>query len=104
MGVHYLYEGNVMINWFIYVFCKLCWKYGMSLKSNNCEEVQWWFAKMVRLSDWCDLSKNIKFLCNTFILVLQNNLIIEFYRATKKKSNLIAIHLVSMAILFSIVI
>jgi hypothetical protein len=37
--------------------------------------------------DWCDLSKDIKFICNTFIW----DLIVEFYRAAKKKSSLVAI-------------
>ncbi len=40
--------------------------------------------------DWCGLSKNIKFICNTFIW----NLIVEFYRATKRNSNLVAISFV----------
>jgi hypothetical protein len=31
--------------------------------------------------DWCDMSKDIKFICNTFIW----DLIAEFYKATKKQ-------------------
>jgi len=44
-------------------------------------------AKMVTLVDWCGLSKDIKFICNTFIW----DLIIEFYKAIEKKCNLVAI-------------
>ncbi len=44
-------------------------------------------AKMVTLVDWCGLSKDIMFICNIFICAL----IVEFYKATKKKSSLIAI-------------
>jgi hypothetical protein len=40
VGVHYPYEGDLMINQFIYVFGKLCLGYGLNLKSNNCEEAQ----------------------------------------------------------------
>jgi hypothetical protein len=47
-------------------------------------------ARMVTLVDWCGSSIDIKFICNTFIW----DLIIEFYRATLKKSSLIAIPLV----------
>jgi hypothetical protein len=45
---------------------------------------------MVTSVDWCGLSKGIKFMCNTFIC----DLIVEFYRAIKKKFSLIAIPLV----------
>jgi hypothetical protein len=44
-------------------------------------------ARTVALVDWCGLSKDIKFICNTFIC----DLIVEFYRVTKKESSLIAI-------------
>jgi len=44
-------------------------------------------AKMVTLVDWCGLSKDIKLICNTFIW----DLIVTFYRGTKKKNCLIAI-------------
>jgi hypothetical protein len=47
--------------------------------------------KKIILVDWCSLNKDTKFICDTFIWVLPNNLIIEFYRATYNKSNLIAI-------------
>jgi hypothetical protein len=44
-------------------------------------------ARMVTSVDLSDLSKDIKFNCNTFIY----DLIVEFYRATKNKSSLVAI-------------
>jgi hypothetical protein len=44
-------------------------------------------VRIVRSVDWCGLSKDIKFICNTFIW----DLIVEFYKATKKKSSLVAI-------------
>jgi hypothetical protein len=47
-------------------------------------------ARTVTLVDWCNLNKDIKFICNTFIW----DIIVEFYKATKNKSNLIAILLV----------
>jgi hypothetical protein len=47
-------------------------------------------ARMVTSMDWCSLSKNIKFICNTFIF----DLIVEFYRAKEKKYSLVAILLV----------
>ncbi len=50
-------------------------------------------AKKIILVDWCSLNKDTKFICDTFIWVLPNNLTIEFYRATFNKSNLIAIFL-----------
>jgi uncharacterized ion transporter superfamily protein YfcC len=49
-------------------------------------------ARMVTSTDWCGLSKNIKLICNTFIC----DLVIEFYKATKKKFNLVAIPLVGL--------
>ncbi len=67
----------------------------MSLKSNNCEEVQ---ESLDCQINWHGLSKNIKFICNTFIWVLSNNLIAEIYRAIEKKSNLVAIPWVDIAI------
>jgi hypothetical protein len=39
----------------------------------------------------CGLNKIIKFVCNAFVWVLQHNLIVQFYKITKKKSNLVAI-------------
>jgi hypothetical protein len=45
-------------------------------------------ARLVTLMDWCGLSKEIKFICNTFIC----DLIV--YRAIKKKSSLVTIPLV----------
>jgi len=44
------------------------------------------------LHQWIDvgLSKDIKFICNTFIW----DLIVEFYRAIEKIYSLVAIHLV----------
>ncbi len=47
---------------------------------NNCEEVQWTYCKKIILVDWCGLNKYTKFICNTYICVLSNNLIIEFIR------------------------
>ncbi len=44
-------------------------------------------SRMVTSVDLGDLSKDIKFICNTFIY----DLIVEFYRATKNKSSLVAI-------------
>jgi hypothetical protein len=44
-------------------------------------------ARTVTLVDWCVLSKDIKFICNTFIW----DLIVEFYKAIKNKFNLVAI-------------
>ncbi len=44
-------------------------------------------VRMVTLVDWCGLSKDIKFICNTFIC----DLIVEFYKVTEKESSLIAI-------------
>ncbi len=44
-------------------------------------------ARMIILVDWCGLSIDIKFFCNTFIC----DLIVEFYKSTEKKSSLIAI-------------
>jgi hypothetical protein len=38
-------------------------------------------VRIVRSVDWCGLSKDIKFICNTFIW----DLIVEFYKATKKR-------------------
>jgi hypothetical protein len=38
-------------------------------------------ARTVTLVDWCDLGKDIKLICNTFIW----DLIVEFYSGTKKK-------------------
>jgi hypothetical protein len=35
-------------------------------------------VRMVTSMDWCGLSKDIKFICNTFIW----DLIVEFYKAT----------------------
>jgi hypothetical protein len=35
-------------------------------------------ARTITLVDWCGLSKNIKFICNTLIC----DLIVVFYRAT----------------------
>ncbi len=47
-------------------------------------------AKTITSMDWGCLSKDIKFICNIFIC----DLIVEFYRAIKKKSSLVAIPLV----------
>jgi hypothetical protein len=47
-------------------------------------------ARTVTSIDWCGLSKDIKFICNTFIW----DLIVEFYRVIENKSNLVAILLV----------
>jgi hypothetical protein len=44
-------------------------------------------ARTVKSMDWCDMSKDIKFICNTFIW----DLIAEFYKATKKIKKLLAI-------------
>jgi hypothetical protein len=44
------------------------------------------FARTITLVDWCGFSKDIKFICNTFIWYL----IVEFYRAIEKKSSLVA--------------
>ncbi len=44
-------------------------------------------ARTVTLVDWYSLNKDIKFICNTFIW----DLIVEFYKATKNKSSLVAI-------------
>jgi len=44
-------------------------------------------ARTVILVDLCDLSKDIKFICNTFIY----DLIDEFYRAIENTSSLVAI-------------
>jgi hypothetical protein len=44
-------------------------------------------ARRVTSVDLGDLNKDIKFICITFIY----DLIVEFYRATKIKSNLVAI-------------
>jgi len=37
-------------------------------------------ARMVTSVNWCGLSKDIKFICNTFIC----DLIVEFYKAIEK--------------------
>jgi hypothetical protein len=47
-------------------------------------------ARMVTLVDWCGLSKDIKFNCNSFIC----DLIVEFYKTIEKKFSLVAIPLV----------
>jgi hypothetical protein len=47
-------------------------------------------ARTVTSVDWCGFSKDIKFICNTFIW----DLIAKFYRAIEKKSTLVAIPLV----------
>jgi hypothetical protein len=47
-------------------------------------------ARTVTSVDLCGLSKDIKFIYNTFIY----DLIVKFYKATKNKSNLVAISLV----------
>jgi hypothetical protein len=44
-------------------------------------------ARTIISVDWCGLSKDIKFICNTFIC----DLIIEFYKAIEKKFSLVAI-------------
>jgi hypothetical protein len=44
-------------------------------------------TRTVTSVDWCVLSKDIKFICNTFIW----DLIVEFYKAIEKKFSLVTI-------------
>jgi hypothetical protein len=77
MGVHYPYECSVMINSITH--------------SASCAKgtTQVWnlivvrmfnegIVRMVISMDWCGLSKDIKFICNSFTL----DWIVELYRAT----------------------
>ncbi len=69
-GCALFYEGNVMIDWFIFFFASCAkdmaqiWNLIIVKKFNES------IAIIVTSMDWCGLNKDIKFSCNTFHWVI----------------------------------